>query len=117
MNKPKKVRVREVERIIVKPVYTYVDYSCHYVIRRCGLICKIYPITKPVRGTNRSNTGSVIVGIIGDDGFTKQQKQALAYVLYQVKKQTGRDIKVFAIEDLEKTTPNYLNEDPNNWLE
>lgn len=107
--------LRDITRIIVKPVFTYSDYSCHYIIRRCGLITQMFDIFKPVRGTKRSNKCTVIVGIMGDSNYTLPQKEAIAYIKYKIEKQIGKVITVHAVEDIESDTPIKLNEKPEKW--
>lgn len=106
---------RDINRLVVKPVYTYADYSCHYIVRRCGIITQMFPILDSVRGTKRSNKGSVIVGILGGDGYTSPQKEAISYLAYKVAKETSNKIDVYAVEDLEVDSPVKLNAKPSEW--
>ena len=108
--------LRDIERILVKPVFTYADYSCHYVVRRCGIITQMFNIYTPVRGTKRSNTATVIVGILGVDNYTLQQKEAIEYLLYRIEKEVNSKVDVYAIEELEADTPVKLNADPRDWI-
>ena len=106
---------RDINRLIVKPVYTYADYSCHYIVRRCGIVTQMFPILDSVRGTKRHNTGSVIVGVLGHDEYTMPQKEAVSYLSYKVANETGNEITVYAVEQLESDSPVALGDNPSDW--
>lgn len=106
---------RTVDKVIVKPAYTYIDYSCHYVVRRCGIVTQMFPIEVSVRGTKRNNAGAVIVGVLGDSDYTMPQKQAVAYINYKVANETGNKITAYAVEELEPQHPVKLNDNPKEW--
>ena len=109
--------IRRVDKMIVKPVFTYVDKSCHFVVRRCGIISQLKSIHVYLRGIKHGTKGAVVVGILGDSDYTVQQRNSISYIAYVIEEEIGREIDILAIEEIKEDYPIKLNANPREWCD